>query len=94
MLCGPTKVRIYVLWSPPPLGMLKFNVGGAARGKPGLASIRGVLHNDKGEVLFMFSKYVGARDSNEAEVLAILEALRRFSRFFQGTLSWRVTLLI
>ena len=94
MLCGPTKVRIYVLWSPPPLGMLKFNVGGAARGKPGLASIRGVLHNDKGEVLFMFFKHVGVCEPTLAEVLAILEALRCFSRFFQGTLSWRVTLLL
>lgn len=30
----------------------------------------------KGEVLFMFSKYICIKDSNEAGVLAILEALR------------------
>ena len=29
------------------IGILKFNVDGAARGKPGPASIGGVLHNDK-----------------------------------------------
>eukprot|EP00268_Persea_americana_P069351 TRINITY_DN9843_c0_g3_i1.p1 TRINITY_DN9843_c0_g3~~TRINITY_DN9843_c0_g3_i1.p1 ORF type:complete len:128 (-),score=12.55 TRINITY_DN9843_c0_g3_i1:1054-1437(-) len=26
MVCGPTKVSRSTLWSPPPLGMLKFNV--------------------------------------------------------------------
>ena len=34
----------------------------------------------------MFSKSVGVRDSNEVEVLAILEALRIFSRSFMGSL--------
>ena len=66
--------------------MLKFNVDGAAGGKPGLASVRGVLRNDKGEVLFMVSKHVVVCDSNETELLDILEALWCFSRFFQGTL--------
>eukprot|EP00268_Persea_americana_P068028 TRINITY_DN9427_c0_g2_i3.p1 TRINITY_DN9427_c0_g2~~TRINITY_DN9427_c0_g2_i3.p1 ORF type:complete len:109 (+),score=10.84 TRINITY_DN9427_c0_g2_i3:826-1152(+) len=53
--------------------------------KPGLG-IGGVLRNSRGEVLFMFSKFVGVCDSNEALVLAILEALRYFSRFFNGVL--------
>ena len=57
---------------------LKCNVDGVARGKPGPAVIGGILRNYKGEVLFMFSKYIGIKDSNEAEVLAILEALRIF----------------
>eukprot|EP00268_Persea_americana_P068029 TRINITY_DN9427_c0_g3_i1.p1 TRINITY_DN9427_c0_g3~~TRINITY_DN9427_c0_g3_i1.p1 ORF type:complete len:256 (+),score=22.30 TRINITY_DN9427_c0_g3_i1:1157-1924(+) len=86
MGCGPSKMRIYVHWSPSPIGMLKFNVDGAARGKPGPASIGGVLRNSRGEVLFMFSKSVGVCDSNKAEVLAILEALQYFSRFFNGIL--------
>lgn len=51
---------------------------GAARGKLGHACIGGVLRNNKGEVLFMFSKSVGTKDSYEAEVVAILEALRTF----------------
>ena len=34
----------------------------------------------------MFSKHTGVCDSNEAEVLAILEALRCFSRNFHGVL--------
>lgn len=32
MLCGPTKVRSYVMWPSPPLGMLKFNVDGLSYG--------------------------------------------------------------
>lgn len=34
----------------------------------------------------LFSKGVGVRDSNETEVLAILEALRIFSESFQGSM--------
>lgn len=67
MGCGPTKERMSILWSPPPLDSLKFNVDG----KPGPAGIGGVLCNSNGEVLFMFSKNVGICDSNEPEVLAI-----------------------
>ena len=55
--------------------MFKFNVDSNARDKLGLAEIEGVLRNSKGDVLFMFSKYVGVCNSNKAEVLAILEAI-------------------
>lgn len=41
------KVKNSVSWSPPPNGFLKFDVDGAARGKPGPACISGVLCNDK-----------------------------------------------
>lgn len=39
------KEREVMWWSPPPEGVLKFNVDGAARGKLGLTGISGVLHN-------------------------------------------------
>ena len=39
MWCGRFKVTKFVPWSPPPLDVLKFNVDGAARGKPGLAEL-------------------------------------------------------
>lgn len=44
-----------------------------------------LLHDDKGVILCVFSKSVGVRDSNEADVLAILEgsiALRIFFHSF------------
>lgn len=44
----------------------------------------GILCDDEREILYLFSKGVGVRDSNGAEVLANLEALRIFSRPFKG----------
>ena len=74
MVCGPSKMRRFALWSPP-LGVLRFNINGAARSQSTLANVKGVLRNNKCEVLFMFSKHVGVCDSSEGEVLAILKAL-------------------
>lgn len=59
---------------------MKFKIDSAVREKPGPTGIGGVLRNDKGVVLCLFSNGVGIGDSNEAEVLAILEAPRIFSR--------------
>lgn len=36
MACGPSKIRRSIFWSPPPFSVLKLNVNGVARGKPGL----------------------------------------------------------
>lgn len=45
MSCSPSKRRI-VVWSPPSLGLLNFNVNEAARAKPGLVGIGKILRND------------------------------------------------
>ncbi|GJR64984.1 reverse transcriptase [Tanacetum coccineum] len=63
-------------WCPPVVGSFKFNVNGAARGKRGPASIGGVLRNNCGVVLAVFSISVGALDSNVAKVMEIKEAYR------------------
>lgn len=68
---------------PPPVGVLKFNVDGVDRRKLGLVGIGRALHNDRGEILYMFFKSVGIKDSNDSEELMILEALRIFSCSFQ-----------
>jgi ribonuclease HI len=49
----------------------------ALKGKPGAASIGGVLWNDCGEILAEFAASVGIKDSNEAEFLAIVFALEQ-----------------
>ncbi|KAK7309436.1 hypothetical protein RJT34_06161 [Clitoria ternatea] len=49
--------------------LLKFNVDGSARGQPGVAGIRGVLGNHKGDILGIFSKHVGNLWAYEAEDL-------------------------
>lgn len=75
---GPFKERRSIPWSPPPTGISKLNVVGASRGKPGLAGLKRVVHNCKGQVILRFSKNVGICYSNETEVLAILECRRFF----------------
>lgn len=45
---------IVVSWSPP-FGDLKFNVDGAAKGKPGPAGVGGVLRNSNGAAFSLFS---------------------------------------
>jgi ribonuclease HI len=44
-------------------------------GKPSPISIDGVLHVHKGMVLGFFSNPVGTKDSNKAELLAVVKAL-------------------
>ena len=70
-----------IFWVPPIGSVLKFNVDGAAWRNPGQVGI-GVLHNSKGIVLALFSKHVDCIESNEAEDLAILEAIWVFSSSF------------
>lgn len=50
----------------------------------------GVFPNDKGKVLLIFLTNVGNRDSNEAEVSTILEAIWIFSATFQVPLEVEV----
>lgn len=38
-----------------------FDVDGVTRGKTGSAGIGSILHNERVELLFMFSKYVGVK---------------------------------
>lgn len=66
--------------------MLKFIVIEQLEGKPRPVGIGRVLCNSNGEVLLQFSKHIGIRDSNEAELMAIIEALRIYSRSFQAML--------
>ena len=61
-----------VHWVPPIVGVLKFNVDGVAKRKPGPAGIGGVLRDSGGIVLVMFT---GTMEANEVEVLAILEVV-------------------
>lgn len=93
---GVLKKKRKIPWCSPPCGVLKFNVDGAARVKPGLAGngIRGALRIHKGKVLFMFSKHVKFKESNETEVLAILEALHLIILHISFILLWKATQLM
>ena len=51
------------------------NVDGVAICKSSPTVVGGILCHDIGQMLLSFSKSIGVKDSNEAEVLAILVAL-------------------
>lgn len=74
-LCnGPSKGRSLAQQVPPLEGFVKFNVEGAAKGKPGTGGNSGSLEICEGEVLMMLCKNIGIKDSNKVGVLAILVA--------------------
>lgn len=72
------------IWAPK-VGELKFNVDEAAMGKLGPTGVGGVLCDNQGVVVAIFSKHVGL-ESNETEVVAILEALWIYSPSFHEKL--------
>ncbi|GJR18776.1 putative ribonuclease H-like domain-containing protein [Tanacetum coccineum] len=74
------KVERPSQWCPSNDGALKFNVDGSAKGKPGLASIDGLLRNSEGVVVALFSIPFGVMDSNVAEVLSIKEAYKMLNK--------------
>lgn len=77
MVGSSFMVRKLERWSPLPVGFLKFHVDGATREKLWQAGIGGVLCNQEGLTLLSLFSIFGVKDSNEAEILAILEALFR-----------------
>lgn len=62
-------------WTPPPEGVLKFNVDGSAIGAPERSGVGGILKNARRQILGVFSKAMGELWAYEAEVKAILQAL-------------------
>ncbi|KAL4283634.1 hypothetical protein GQ457_16G022630 [Hibiscus cannabinus] len=68
-------VRVGVFWVIPASGILKFNVDGSMFGSSRKAGCGGVLRNNKGHILDIFSGPLSCIDSNEAEVQAIRHAL-------------------
>ncbi|OMO61164.1 Endonuclease/exonuclease/phosphatase [Corchorus capsularis] len=76
---GDRRKRVVSPWIKPPIGYLKFNVDGSARGKPGPGGIGGILRDHEGNCMVEFSKSVGRVDSNEAEFCVIREAILIYS---------------
>lgn len=65
-------------WQPLPINTWKWNVDGSARGKTGPPGKGGVLRDSNGNILAKFAAFVGIRDSNEAEFLAMVFPLEIF----------------
>ncbi|WRX28906.1 Ribonuclease H domain - like 10 [Theobroma cacao] len=76
---APHHHQVGTSWSPPPTGEFKFNVNSSAKGKLGLAGCGGVLQDSDGNVVGLFFYPIGLHDSNFAELMAILKALKLFA---------------
>ncbi len=61
--------------------MLKAYIDGGAAGNPGQAAIGVVIYDSKGSVVTEIKKSIGSKTNNEAEYLALIEALRFLKRF-------------
>ncbi|CAA6672649.1 unnamed protein product [Spirodela intermedia] len=60
-----------VYWRPPPIGHLKLNVDGAARGNPRPARGGGILRDHTRSIIFIFSHYYDIQTYTAAEAMAI-----------------------
>lgn len=74
-LNSPMVMHQVNLWNPPPLGVLRFNIGGSSHGTPGRSNIGGVITNSSKQALGVFSKAMGDWWAYEAKVKVILHAL-------------------
>lgn len=72
MSCARKKKRV-IPWTLSLVGVLNFNMDGDSRGKLALAGIGGLHCNSKGEILLLFSKNAGVKESNEIEVMTVLK---------------------
>ncbi|EOX99545.1 Uncharacterized protein TCM_008248 [Theobroma cacao] len=72
------RQRTNVIWEPLPLGTLKLNIDGAAKGKLGPAGIGGLLRDHHDFIRGTFSHHIGIEDSNFAELQAIHQGLNFF----------------
>jgi ribonuclease HI len=48
---------------------------GGSRGNPGLSGIGVVVHDKQDQIIYKTSRFIGIKTNNEAEYLALLEAL-------------------
>lgn len=59
------------IWKPPPYGLLKVNIDGAAKGNPGLASFGGAIRDDQGQIQEIFHGHLRKATNNMAELMEL-----------------------
>ncbi|KAH9294029.1 hypothetical protein KI387_040766, partial [Taxus chinensis] len=62
-------------WSPPPLGWLKLNTDGVAKGNPGASGGGVILRDDSGNPLATLAICFGFGTNHRVEALAILKGI-------------------
>ncbi|XP_060190462.1 uncharacterized protein LOC132619635 [Lycium barbarum] len=74
---GKARVKVtQVRWNLPPLGWCACNTDGASRGNPGRSAYGFCLRDAEGNLLYAQAEEIGYATNIEAEIVAILEALR------------------
>lgn len=67
--------KVEEFWHPPPEGFLKYNINGASKDNPGVASFGGVLRDDTGSIISLFHGNLGKATNNMAEIMALEQCL-------------------
>lgn len=67
----PAKVRNVVWIQPSSSSEWRINVDGSRKSSTGLAGVGGVIRDGEGNIIYILSKCIGNKSSNEAEVTAI-----------------------
>ncbi|KAL6578151.1 hypothetical protein OROMI_010479 [Orobanche minor] len=65
-----------VHWLKPPIGWMKLNTDGAARGNPGLAAAGGIIRDSCGKPLLCFWEFIGAQSNTFADLHGIWRGLQ------------------
>ncbi|KAH0708987.1 hypothetical protein KY284_010414 [Solanum tuberosum] len=76
----PKLYAMSVRWVPPPRNKIKVNTDGACRGNPGQSAYGFCIRDEYGNLLYAQGEDIGLRTNTEAEIIAILEALRYCKR--------------
>lgn len=63
-------------WSPPPLDFIKWNVDASMNPTFPMSAIGGVLRNDRGQLMCVFSSPIPLIEINSAEIMAIYRAVQ------------------
>ncbi|XP_042484768.1 uncharacterized protein LOC122065045 [Macadamia integrifolia] len=72
--CRPRQI-FEIFWCPPLSGWWKVNTDGCSLRNPGKAEARGVLCNDKAEVVGNFRFFLGVLTNFEAEFLTVMSGI-------------------
>ncbi|GLJ16236.1 hypothetical protein SUGI_0272570 [Cryptomeria japonica] len=68
--------RKHIRWRAPPMGWLKLYFDGACHGNPVVSGFGVVIRNSEGKILLGSYGAMGVATNNEAEIWALLEALK------------------
>ncbi|KAH0665111.1 hypothetical protein KY285_026317 [Solanum tuberosum] len=69
-----------VRWVPLPRNKIKVNTDGACKGNPGQSAYGFCIRDEFGNLLYAQGEDIGFKTNTEAEIIAILEALRYCKR--------------